>query len=84
VWGGVGVEAALGSSDVKAALDSDGGEVALRSSSMGRHQAHGGTSVEMALGSSGVEVVHQMEVDFGVEAVLDSDSDEVASRQARI
>jgi hypothetical protein len=77
------VEAALGSSDVKATLDSDGGEVALRSSSMGRRQAHGGTGVEMAL-APGVEVVHQVEVDFGVEAVLDSDSDEVASRQARI
>jgi hypothetical protein len=72
------VEAALGSFSVEAevgveaALDSDGGEVALGSSDMGRRQAHGGTGVKVALGSSGMEVV------------LDSDGGEVASRRAWI
>jgi hypothetical protein len=90
------VEAALRSSSVEAAhhveadvgvevaLDSDGGEVALRSSGMGRHQAHGGAGMEVALGSSDVEATHHVEVDFCVEVVLNSDGGEVASRRARI
>jgi hypothetical protein len=51
---------------------------------MGRCQAHGGAGVELALESSGVEAAHHVEADFSMEAVLDSDSDEVASRRAQI
>jgi hypothetical protein len=69
---------------VEAALDNNGGEVALRSSDMGRCQAHGGAGMEVALWSNDVEAAHHMEADFSVEAVLDSDGGEVASRWAQI
>jgi hypothetical protein len=84
------VEAALRSSDVEvdlgmeAALDSDGGEVALGSFGMRRCQAHGDTAVEVALRSSGVEAAHHVEAGFSEEAVLDSDGGEVSSRRAQI
>jgi hypothetical protein len=77
------VEAALGSSSVEAAhhveadvgvevaLDSDGGEVALRSSGMGQHQAHGGAGMEVALGSSGMGR-HQAHGGAGMEVALGS------------
>jgi hypothetical protein len=57
---------------MEAALNSNGGEVALGSSDMGRRQAHGGAGVEVALGSS------------SMEAVLDSDGGVVALRWAQI
>jgi hypothetical protein len=78
------VEVALGSSGVEVAhhmeadvgvelaLDSNGSEVAIGSSGMGWHQAHGGADVEAALESS------------SVEAVLDSDGGEMALRWAWI
>jgi hypothetical protein len=40
--------------------------------------------MEVALWSNDVEAAHHMEADFSVEAVLDSDGGEVASRRAQI